>query len=63
MTDAERVALAVRRGSRMLGPDGSRHPTRWEFYRWTWPAEADPTHGDVEIRRACAACAETSDES
>jgi hypothetical protein len=62
MTDADRVTLAVQRGTRMLGPTErqrcQRHPRRWELYRWTWRVGEDPTSGDAEIVRGCASCAD-----
>lgn len=65
MTDATRIALAEPRGKRMAGPVErqrcQRHPTRWEMFRWTWPIDAGPESGDVEIVRSCEACADEED--
>lgn len=60
VTDADRIARAVQRGRRMLGPNErqrcARHPTRWEIYRWVWSLGETPEAGDAEIVRGCGAC-------
>jgi hypothetical protein len=67
MTDERRIELATPRGSRMIGPlerqRCSRHPSRWMTYRWTWSKDGDPSSGDGEIVRGCAACEEANDEA
>jgi len=60
MTDADRIARATLRGSRMLGPVERqrcpRHPRRWVSYRWTWRAGSSIEDGDTETVRDCTAC-------
>lgn len=62
VTDADRIAAATVRGTRMIGPDErqrcARHPKRWQIYRWTWPVGDSPENGTPEIVRGCGACAE-----
>lgn len=49
MTEQERIIKAKRQGNHMVGPVErvrcSVHPTRWESYRWVWPA---PTEGETQ---------------
>lgn len=44
-SDDDRILLAVKRGSDMLGPDEPQpcehHKGEFNVYRWTWPGPAD----------------------
>jgi hypothetical protein len=56
-TDADRVRLATRKGTRMLGPEEwqrcGEHPKKWESWRWTWPVDGGPEDGDPKMMRSC----------
>jgi hypothetical protein len=76
-SDEQRIALATRKGDRMIGPlerqRCSVHPRRWETYRWTWRAP-DESKGETQLmavesdsepryERGCVLCAAEADDT
>ncbi len=61
-SDAEAMALATVRGTKMVGPPQwvrcHEHPRRWTVWQWVWPVGGSIEDADAEIVRGCAACDE-----
>lgn len=67
ISDADRVARAVKVGAKMHGPlercHCSRHNRRWITFRWVWSVGGEPDDGDVVMVHGCGSCASEDKEA